>query len=243
MLFPQFVVSAALLASSGAAQTTPASSGGGSRVWQWRNYGDAKPVSPLRQAVTMHVPPDTDIWRPAADRDNFTAPFLFTTVSASAFASVQVTVTAPWRTLYDQGGLVLAYPPSSGRAAAAAGARSIKAGVEFTDGAPALGVVGTDILSDWSLSPIVDTARASVTVRIERQGTDAWVYVLENHGRTRRQLRQVTWAFNKDDGQGLASCIYVGIYGAKPTRESAPADPLTKLPVTFSDFQLNLREE
>lgn len=171
--------------------------------------------------------------------DNFTAPFLYTTVPTANFVSVQVTVTAPWKTLYDQGGLVIAYPSKQPREA-----RFIKAGIEFTDGAAAIGVVATDILSDWSLSPIVErqNGNAKVTILIERQDTDAWVYVLENNGKTRRQLRQVTWAFNKDDGQGLAREISVGIYGAKPTREPAPADPLTKIPVTFSNFELKVKK-
>ncbi|TQV94958.1 hypothetical protein V2A60_009963 [Cordyceps javanica] len=243
MVSYQFAVNAILFASSVAQTTTAASSG--PRVWKWRNYGHAAPVSPIEQSVTIHVPPDTDIWRPAADRDNFTAPFLYTAVPSAEFCSVQVTVTAPWRTLYDQGGLVIAYPPSRRKDGAAA--RFIKAGVEFTDGAPALGVVGTDVLSDWSLSPIVerqagDDDDAKVTVLIERQGTDAWVYVLESRGKTRRQLRQITWAFNKDDSQGLAKEIFVGIYGAKPTRESPPSDPFTKIPVTFSDFRLKLKK-
>ncbi|KAJ6783001.1 hypothetical protein PWT90_08334 [Aphanocladium album] len=208
-----------------------------SLVWRWRNYGHAKPVSPINENVTIQVSPDTDIWRPAKSKDNFTAPFLYTSVPTAKFLSVQVTVTAPWKTLYDQGGLVIAYPAKDVHAA-----RFIKAGIEFTDGEPALGVVATDILSDWSLSPILEKqpGNARVTILIERQGTDAWVYVLEKNGKKRRQLRQVTWAFNDDDAQGLAKEISVGIYGAKPTREGPPSDPFTKIPVSFSGFELKL---
>lgn len=208
-------------------------------IWRWRNYGSAKPVSPVHRDVTIEVPPDTDIWRPTKAKDNFTAPFLYTTVPTNKFRSVQVTVTGPWKTLYDQGGLVIAYPSRHGKPA-----RSIKAGIEFTEGSPALGVVGTDILSDWSLSPITEkyAGNAKATILIERDGTDAWVYVLEGSGKTkkRRQLRQVTWAFNADDEQGLADEIYVGIYGAKPTRDQA--DPRYKIPVSFSVFALNTTE-
>lgn len=46
------------------------------------------------------------------------------------------------------------------------------------------------------------------------------MYVLENGGQTKRALRQVTWAFNEDDDQGLAREVEVSIYGAKPTEES-----------------------
>lgn len=121
--------------------------------------------------------------------------------------------------------------------------RFIKAGIEFNDGAPALGTVATDILSDWSLSPITEkqtTANAEATILVERQDTDAWVYVLENGGQTRRALRQVTWAFNEDDDQGLAREVEVGIYGAKPTEESGAGHARDKIAVTFSEFALNL---
>lgn len=223
-----FLVTAALSAAATAAC---------SPSWHWRNYGHAKPFSPVGQDVTIQVPPDTDIWRPATEKDNFTAPFLYTTIPTSKFKNVQVTVTGPWKTLYDQGGLVVSFPTSKINAT-----RSIKAGIEFTDGAPALGVVGTDILSDWSLSPIVDsrTARhATATILIERDGTDAWVYVLEGLKKKRRSLRQVTWAFNKDDGQGIARDMEVGIYGAKPTREQGEGHEFDKIPVSFSGFVLN----
>lgn len=240
MVSLKVVLSAAWLSMATCAQTDDSDAQDHS-IWHWRNYGSAKPYSPVHHDWTVQVPPDTDIWRPAKQKDNFTAPFLYTTVSTEKFQSVQVTVTAPWKTLYDQGGLVIAFPSKEVNAS-----RFIKAGIEFTDGAPALGVVGTDILSDWSLSPITEkqTGDAKVTILIERDGTDAWVYVLEGSGKDqkRRSLRQVTWAFNSDDAQGLARNIQVGIYGAKPTRESPPKDPFTKIPVSFSGFQLKTKQ-
>ncbi|TFB05700.1 Uncharacterized protein CCMA1212_001907 [Trichoderma ghanense] len=219
--------------------TTSASSS--SLQWHWLNNPNIKPVSPLAHPITIHVPPDTDIWRPSLSKHNFTAPYLYTVIPAAHFQSVQVTVTAPWKTLYDQGGLVVAFPDrhSPNRT------RFIKAGIEFNDGAPALGVVATDVLSDWSLSPIVTTEQqtkegdAKATILVERDGTDAWVYVLENGGRTRRALRQVTWAFNEDDAQGLAREMQVGIYGAKPTEEAGEEHAREEgIDVSFSGFAL-----
>ncbi|KAK5990568.1 hypothetical protein PT974_08837 [Cladobotryum mycophilum] len=210
--------------------TTPA-------VWQWRNNLISKPFSPVGRQVTVQTPPDTDIWRPARDKHNFTAPFLYTTLPTQKFKSVQVTVSAPWKTLYDQGGLVLSFPSLKNENET----RFIKAGIEFTDGAPALGVVGTDILSDWSLSPLLEkqTGNAKATILIERDGTDAWVYVLEGPQKKRRSLRQVTWAFNKDDVQGVAPEIEVGIYGAKPTREPGAGHEKDGIVVSFTGFELN----
>ncbi|KAL7936071.1 hypothetical protein V8C35DRAFT_248636 [Trichoderma chlorosporum] len=204
--------------------------------WHWLNYPGVKPVSPVGRSVTIQVPPDTDVWRPATAKNNFTAPYLYTTVPAAHFQSVQVTVTGPWKTLYDQGGLVVTLPNHHNPNAT----RFIKAGIEFNDGSPALGVVATDVLSDWSLSPITEkqTGNAKATILVERNGTDAWVYVLENQGTTRRSLRQVTWAFNEDDDQGLAKEIEVGIYGAKPTEESGAGHSRDTIAVTFSGFAL-----
>ncbi|KAL7790997.1 hypothetical protein V8C37DRAFT_383150 [Trichoderma ceciliae] len=204
--------------------------------WNWLNYPGVKAASPAGRSITIQVPPNTDIWRPAASKNNFTAPYLYTTIPAANFQSVQVTVSGPWKTLYDQGGLVIAFPNHRNPDIS----RFIKTGIEFTDGAPALGVVGTDILSDWSLSPITEaqTGDVKATILVERDGTDAWVYVLENQGKTRRSLRQATWAFNEDDVQGLAKEIRVGIYGAKPTEESGKGHSKDTIAVTFSDFVL-----
>ncbi|KAL7819706.1 hypothetical protein V8C26DRAFT_25402 [Trichoderma gracile] len=239
-----------------AALSTPASSSSSpsSFKWHWLNNPGIKPISPIGRTVTIQVPPDTDIWRPALSKHNFTAPYLYTVVPASRFRSVQVTVAAPWKTLYDQGGLVVTFPSNNRHHHDDGNAnltRFIKAGIEFNDGAPALGVVATDILSDWSLSPLIteqtqtQTAEkkkedAKATILVERDGTDAWVYVLEGQGRTRRALRQVTWAFNEDDAQGLAREIEVGIYGAKPTEEAGEGHARDGIAVTFSGFALKV---
>jgi len=198
-------------------------------IWRYLNNDSVKPISPITANVSIRTPPDTDIWRPAVNKDNFTAPFLYTTIPTAQFQSVRVTVTAPWKTLYDQGGLVITFPSNRGQL------KWIKAGIEFADDlTPDLGVVATDRLSDWSLSPIREayTGQAKATIVIERQGTDAWVYVIEKTGR--RALRQVTWAFNT----GVPQNIQVGIYAAKPTEESGPGHARDTLTVSFENFEL-----
>ncbi|PTB64448.1 hypothetical protein BBK36DRAFT_1171015 [Trichoderma citrinoviride] len=239
-----FVNAIWLFLAATSASASSSSSSSPSFTWHWRNNPGVKPVSPLGRTVTIDVPPDTDIWRPALSKHNFTAPYLYTAVPASRFQSVQVTVTAPWKTLYDQGGLVLSFPNKHNSPNRE---RFIKAGIELNDGAPALGVVATDILSDWSLSPIITEQQpqttgenAKATILVERDGTDAWVYVLENQGSTRRALRQVIWAFNEDDAQGLAREVEVGIYGAKPTEESGEGHARDGIAVTFSGFALEI---
>ncbi|KAJ6063671.1 hypothetical protein N7499_012351 [Penicillium canescens] len=195
--------------------------------WNYINYNQ-KPLPPIANKVTIKAPPDTDIWRADPVKDNFTAPYLYTTIRASEFESVRVTITAAWKTLYDQGGLVITFPLEEGPL------RWIKAGIEYADGHPNLGVVATDRLSDWSLSPVTDTSagNGTVTIEIERDTSYAWVYVIE--GTQRRVLRQVTWAFSGGPFQE----IDVGIYAAKPTRESEEGREFDSLAVSFSDFVL-----
>lgn len=72
-----------------------------------------------------------------------------------AFAA-EVTVDADYRDLYDQAGLMLRLSPTAW----------VKAGVEWTDGAPALSVVVTDGASDWSKRAL--PAPGPVTLRIAR---------------------------------------------------------------------------
>ncbi|KAJ5112824.1 hypothetical protein N7532_000869 [Penicillium argentinense] len=199
--------------------------------WKWLNY-NASTISPIREVITIHAPPDTDIWRPSINNDNFTAPYLYTSIETSNFQSVNVTVQANWKTLYDQGGLVITFPERQEHTYL----QWIKAGVEFTDGAPYLGVVGTDRLSDWSLSPMLqDSNTGNATIEIVRDGSDAWVYVIE--GTRRRSLRQVTWAFN----EGNSEHMHVGIYAAKPTRESGVGHEFDTLAVTFKLFSLETK--
>lgn len=198
--------------------------------WQWMNY-DSPAISPVGQDVTIHTPPDTDIWRPSADKNNFTAPYLYTQVKTSDFQSVSVTVQADWKTLFDQGGIVITFPSEDSPL------KWIKAGVEYTDGAPYLGVVATESLSDWSLSPLSGSSDSkSATFEIVRDGTDAWVYVLE--GSSRRPLRQVTWAFNGN----FPEYMHVGVYAAKPTRETEPGHEFDTLAVTLKSFCLTTKE-
>jgi len=46
----------------------------------------------------------------------------------------------------------------------------IKAGVEFADGVPQLGVVVTDPASDWSAAPVPDWIGRTATIRASRSG-------------------------------------------------------------------------
>ena len=136
------------------------------------------------------------------------------------------------------------------------GAQWIKAGIEFFAGAPQLGVVATDRVSDWSLSPLLgstDPASASAsasgekgteaaTIEIEFEDGGAWVYSLEGEGeggagkRKRRALREVKWAGLQ--GRRVDEEVLIGVYGAKPTPEEGERDEGMELVVEFEGFEI-----
>lgn len=87
-----------------------------------------------------------------------------------AFAAT-VTFEAGYRTLYDQAGLMLRLSPE----------RWVKAGVEWTDGAPALSCVVTDGRSDWSKRALPGAGAVTLRLtrwadagKVEHLGPDGW---------------------------------------------------------------------
>lgn len=75
-------------------------------------------------------------------------------------AALEVTFTAALTAQFDQAGLFLRVSET----------HWVKAGVEFADGVPQLGVVVTDGMSDWSAAPVPEWAGRRVTVRASRAG-------------------------------------------------------------------------
>ncbi|NJQ03559.1 DUF1349 domain-containing protein [Streptomyces sp. PLAI1-29] len=73
---------------------------------------------------------------------------------------VEVTFEADFTDLYDQAGLMIRVDAENW----------VKAGIEYTDGAPHLSAVVTREFSDWSQSPVPDWAGAPVTIRAARAG-------------------------------------------------------------------------
>ena len=92
-------------------------------------------------------------------------------------AGVEVTFTADLSAQFDQAGLFLRVSDE----------HWVKAGVEFADGVPQVGVVVTDGRSDWSASPVPEWSGRRVTIRASRAGDavtvrarvgdDAWRFV------------------------------------------------------------------
>lgn len=102
----------------------------------------------------------------------------------------------------------------------------IKAGVEFSDGAPQLGAVVTRGFSDWSVSPVPEWVGRVVTVRASRDG-DAVTIRAWAEGDEPRLVR-VAYL----DPEAVVSA---GLLCAAPTRAG--------LTVTFTGFRVGAPDE
>lgn len=154
----------------------------------------ALPATPQPQSLASFVldaAPGTDLWRKPSktpvESDN--APRLITNIPASSFKSAQVTVEADWTRLYDQGGIILVFPPNGDLGKSA----WIKTGIELYNNKANLSTVATPALgtSDWSVMPV---EHAMVTLLVEREadhGPSLWVYRVL--GDEKIPLREITW--------------------------------------------------
>lgn len=201
------------------------------REWQLvDSRGETTPAT-ISSHFKIFTPPKTDIWRPSPKQDDFNAPFIYTSIKSSEFKRISVTVSADWKTQYDQGGLLIVWPSSDKTKT-----KWVKTGIEYFEGRPALSVVGCDRFSDWSLCPLplIGATHAAVeAVRIEQT---LWVYFVFNG--ERRALREVKWAFLED--REAEADMWVGTYAAKPTAEADDAEAGIK--VVFRDLKLETVE-
>ncbi|MCJ1322648.1 hypothetical protein MMC15_007997 [Xylographa vitiligo] len=154
------------------------------------------PSSPLPSSFTLTCPPNTDLWRIPPAHDVFTAPFLFRSISLSSFRHARVSISADWKTLFDQGGLCMILPISPQKDDKS---KWIKTGIEFYNGAPNVSTVACDRWADWSLSPLPEGDTKGVTIGMEREVLDGnatsvlVVYVIE--GYQKRHVREISWVF------------------------------------------------
>lgn len=171
--------------------------------------------------------PKTDIWRPDESADTFTAPFIYRKIKTSAFKRVAVSISAPWKTQYDQGGIAIAFP----------GERPwkwIKTGIEFYKGKPALSTVTADRFSDWSLCPEPKGSEGKARFEAVRDGQMLVINLL--HDGEEQPLREIKWAFLED--RAADAEMFVGVYVAKPTPDEQ--DAARELAVTFEDLEMEV---
>jgi regulation of enolase protein 1 (concanavalin A-like superfamily) len=151
--------------------------------------------------------PSTDVWEKPPSTKSFNAPILYRAIPLKYFKRARVSITANWKTLYDQGGLILVIHKSDGER------KWIKTGIEFTHGKAHLSTVVKDRWADWSLLP-VPSGGGAATIEVARESDGSlWIYLVE--GISRAPIREVTWVF---EDEASAEC-WIGPYVAKPAKD------------------------
>ncbi|KAI4240366.1 MAG: hypothetical protein L6R40_005192 [Gallowayella cf. fulva] len=202
------------------------------------------PTSPSpSDKFTLHTPPNTDIWRkPHPLTDTFNAPRYLTTIPLKELKSVQVTVKGRWKTLYDQGGLLLILPSPAATAAAEAGeyrSKWIKTGIEFYNGKPHISAVACDRWADWSLLPLPSPSTEEVAIRMDREVKNGektstlWITYQNPQSGAWMPIREIAWGFEEDEGDAR-----IGVYAAKPTADEDDDDDDGELEVEFTRFEV-----
>ena len=164
--------------------------------------------------MTLRTKPNTDIWRKPPSTDAFNAATnLRSPIPVKQFRRAQLTVSASWKHLYDQGGLLLVLKGPQART------KWLKVGVEYYQGKPYVSTVGCDVWADWSIFPL-GSNEANVEVRREEDinGKGLWCYLVqydENGQIQKRQpLREIAWFFAETEDWELQ----VGEYAARPAK-------------------------
>ncbi|MCJ1263513.1 hypothetical protein MMC22_003383 [Lobaria immixta] len=206
-------------------------------TFQYHNH-PGHPPSPIPDNFALTAPPGCDIWKKPPSLNAFDGPICYRTLPLSTFRRARVTVSAEWRTLFDQGGLCLILPPAHDSTAGdiTRERKWIKTGIEVYNGAPHVSTVACDRWADWSLWPLQG---GKVTVEMEREVVDGkrtstlWIYMVD--GETRRPVREVTWVFDGVD-EGNGGDCWVGVYAAKPTKDED--DGSRQLKVIFNGIKI-----
>ncbi|KAL8896818.1 MAG: hypothetical protein Q9207_007522 [Kuettlingeria erythrocarpa] len=194
---------------------------------------------PLPTTFNLRTPPGVDIWRKPPSTNDFNAPLLLRNLPLPSLRSARVTVSAPWRTKFDQGGLLLVLPGEEGQDRKQR--RWIKTGVEFFDGKPNISTVACDRWADWSLAPLPDDASEKVTVEVTREVQDGektstlWVHYINPSTGEKRPLREVAWVFEEEKMKTDLECE-IGVYAAKPIADESK--PENELDVTFEGLSV-----
>lgn len=208
--------------------------------FQYANFPASGPLpTPDSEGkVILKTVAKTDVWRKPPAHDAFNAPFMYKSLPVSRFKSARVSATGKWKTLYDQGGLMIVLPSTKSRPTEQK--RWVKTGIEFYHGRPMMSVVAADLWADWSLLPLSpedeEAGKMSVVIEREEEGGDystvLKILLVGKDGQT--PIREVTWAFHDlDEDQEM----WVGMAVAKPT-----VGDNEELTVSFEGFQIEIRD-
>lgn len=86
-----------------------------------------------------------------------------------------MTLSADFKTRYDQGGIAIFFPNKKDRKSKTGPESWLKTGIEFEKGAPQLGTVGNYKFSDWSLAPVVPEGAKEGSFKVERNGSKCYL--------------------------------------------------------------------
>jgi len=200
--------------------------------------------------LTIHAPPQTDLWRkpPHTDIDNAPIYLLSAPIDFHRFHTARVTVSANWNTLYDQGGLALFIPDEDIT-------KWVKTGIEFVNEKPFVSTVATSRWSDWSLVPLPESAGGKLTIQVERETKGAerveslWIYIVNDETGEKLGIREITWWFRHDvagsdkpEDEANRSLL-IGVYGARPTVPDGAGREKEELDVKLEGFEVTLFDD
>lgn len=196
--------------------------------------------TPFSLPLTLTATPVTDLWRKPGLPLAHTFPSFSAAIRLSSFHHARVTFHAPWKTLYDQGGITFVFPPAA-HDHDRHPPRWVKAGVEHVGGVPRISIVAADKGSwaDWSVAgPPQGTGlgSANVTLEMVREGPSLVVNLVEAHG-ARSVLREIAWVF-EDELLERDPLVQVGAYAAKPTPEEGDDAHKKGIKVTFEEVEV-----
>jgi regulation of enolase protein 1 (concanavalin A-like superfamily) len=201
----------------------------------WQISSNAQVPSSFSAPFTITALPKTDIWRPSPTQNTYNAPRIYQKFPLRKFKRISVTVFAPWKTQYDQGGIIINFPKSSsensGEEEEGTG-QWIKTSIELHNSRANLGVVGTDRFSDWSLLPMSAEYHQKARFVVEWKGEEGKMFVYAGqvgngeHGEGGAEgkedgglvlLREICWVGKEEEEDERT--VEVGVYAAKPTQD------------------------
>lgn len=167
----------------------------------------------LNKPFTLNASSGTDLWRSSETKDASNAPAYYRIIESSKFKRIAVTISADWKDLYDQGGILFMWPKQK---------KWIKAGVELVNHLQ-YSCVTCDRYSDWSLHPINN--KAKLRIEAVRDGDALWIIA------DGVRIREPKFAF-LEERRGDEE-LWIGVTAAKPSKEGS-------LEVTFEDLVIEL---
>ncbi|KAJ1303742.1 hypothetical protein OPQ81_008166 [Rhizoctonia solani] len=185
----------------------------------------------LPSNFTLHAISKQDVWRPpeVPEGEQYNAPATYVQYGPiHSFKRASVNVCEFGGNLqFDQAGLIfLVNSPGLKDEKYEAW---IKTGVEIIDTnrtSKAMAVATpAGSFSDWNLVPLPDTK--CLTIEVERQVNEPWMYIYVLQGGQKTLIRLVTWPFQKIFDKGLGVGVYVARHNWAPGQAPFTGEPVS----------------